>query len=699
MVEDVPAPMLEPGSILVSTAFSCISTGTELAALRSASTPLWRRALAQPDKVMMLAQVALRQGPAAVLNKVRGKLAEPLALGYSAAGTVIAAGTEVQGFRIGDRVAVAGSQCAYHAEILCVPRNLAVRVPTHVGLDHASTVALGAIALQGIRRAELTMGETVAVIGLGVLGQLVLQMLKASGCRVVSLDLDPGRVQLARDLGADVSMVSDADTIEQVRRHVGGHGVDAVIITAASTSDEIVSSAFSMCRRKGRVVLVGDVGLDLRRGDIYAKEIDFRVSCSYGPGRYDEDYEANGVDYPLAYVRWTENRNMQEYLRLVESGDVRLAPLVGASHGLDDAQQVYAALRNVQSSSLVALFAYPQSSRSGLAPAWPSKIAASPRVAGVVRIGIIGAGQFARAMHLPLLRDAGAQFALRGIVARTGHKAQAAAREFGAAYAATEAEAVMADPDTDAVLIATRHDQHAALALRALAAGKHVLLEKPMALDDSEIDAIEAFYRSSAASPILQTGFNRRFSRYAVRIRELINARSNPLMISYRMNAGHIPTDHWVHGDEGGGRNLGEACHVYDLFCYFVGAPVERVEALSIAPLTDYYRRDDNFCATVRFTDGSVANLIYTAQGAPEYPKEQMEIFFDGRVIRLDDYRSLMLSGVASPLLATPASDKGVREQWQAFHRAVTSGVPATTLTDQIAATRIALAVQKSLFA
>ena len=698
MVEDVPAPVLEPGSILVRTAYSCISTGTELAALKSASTPLWRRALAQPDKIRMVAGIALSQGPAAALEKVRGKLAEPVALGYSAAGTVLAIGEGVSEFRLGDRVAVAGSQCAYHAEVLCIPRNLAVRVPDDVGLDHAATVALGAIALQGVRRAELTLGERVAVIGLGVLGQLTVQMLKAAGCSVLALDLDPARVALAKQQGADDGLVADIDSVEAVRRRTDGHGVDAVIITAAARSDEIVASAFRMSRRKGRVVLVGDVGLGLQRADIYAKEIDFRVSCSYGPGRYDADYEEHGVDYPLAYVRWTENRNMQEYLRLVQQGNIRLEAMHGGAHALEEAQKVYLALQSQDTMRPIALFAYQGEGRdAACTPPVPAGTAPL-HVAGIARIGVVGAGQFTRAIHLPILREEKSLFAIRGIAARTGHKAQAVAREFGAAFAATDADAVVGDAETDAVLISTRHDSHAALALKALIAGKHVLVEKPLALNEPELAAIEAFLAASAAPPILMTGFNRRHSRYAACIRERVANRAGPLMITYRMNAGYIPHEHWVHGVEGGGRNLGEACHVYDLFCFLVGSPVEKVQAMSIAPAGGHYRRDDNFCASVRFADGSVASLAYTAIGAPEYPKEQMEVFCDGKVLFLDDYRSLTASGVSTPLVTSQVSDKGMREQWREFARAMRAGTPTVPFAEQAAATRIALEVQRQLF-
>ncbi|MBL8384241.1 MAG: bi-domain-containing oxidoreductase [Burkholderiales bacterium] len=666
--------------------------------MRSASMPLWKRALAQPAKVRAIAELAVTQGPAAALERVRGKLAEPVALGYSAAGRVLAAGAGVTAFRVGDAVAVAGAQCAFHAEILNVPQQLAAAVPDNVDLGDAATVALGAIALQGVRRAEPTLGETVAVIGLGVLGQLTVQILKAAGARVLALDVDPARIALAASLGADAPLVATDAAPDQVRRLCGGHGADAVIITASAADDTIVAQAFGMSRRKGRVVLVGDVGLDLKRADLYAKELDFRISCSYGPGRYDADYEERGVDYPLAYVRWTENRNMAAYLRLLETGAVRVGEIIGGRHRVEEAEAVYAALR-ADRARLLALFDFGPADRPSAGAVPRARPTAAARPGGTIGIGVIGAGQYTRAMHLPLLRELADHFCLRGVAMRTGHKAAAVAAEFGAAFATTDADAVLADPETQAVLIATRHDLHARLAQRALAAGKHVLVEKPLALSASDLEGFDPAALAASGAPVLQTGFNRRFSPHAAQVRELVAQRAQPLMLSYRMNAGYIPAEHWVHGPEGGGRNLGEACHAYDLFSFLIGTAIERVEAVSIGPGNGHYRRDDNFCATLRYADGSIATLLYTAMGSADHPKEQMELFCDGRVIRLDDYRTLTVAGDERPLLSTRTAEKGQREQWLAFAQAVRTGNPAIPVAEQIAAVRVALAVQDRLFA
>lgn len=700
VVEDVPDPVVDAGSILVRTAFSCISSGTELATLRTVSEPLWRRALHQPDRVRQVLKRVTRDGLTATVRSVRDKLSTPFPVGYSAAGTVVAVGTDVTEFHVGDRVAVAGSQCAYHAEILNVPRNLAVRVPDNVGLDTASTVALGAIALQGVRRTEPTLGEVVVVVGLGVLGQLTSQLLKANGCHVIACDIDPERVALAQRLGADDGVPSDTEAPAAVLRRTGGMGADAVIVTAATASSEVISQAFKMCRAKGRVVLVGDVGLDINRGDMYVKELDFRLSCSYGPGRYDSSFEEDGHDYPFSHVRWTETRNMAEYLRLAGVGAIRLETLMSRRFPVEEAATAYAELAQSVSGVGVSIFEYPA---SDAAPRHSLSLReGARRVAGDgrIRLAVIGAGNFFKNAHLPALRALESEIVIRAVVTRTGHNAKAIATQAGAEYASTDVASVLQDPDIDAVLIATRHHLHGDLTLRALQAGKHVLVEKPLAMTAAEVDAIEAFYADGAAgNPLLLTGFNRRFSPHTGKLLEQLARRSGPLLLTYRMNAGHIPADHWVHGAEGGGRNIGEACHIYNLMAALTGAAVERVEALSVASRNGFLRPDDNFVATVRFGDGSVASLAYTAAGGSAYAKEHMEIFCDGQVYLLDDYVELQRAGDRKPLHKTVSADKGLPAQWQAFCTGVRNGVWPASLDEQLAASRIALAVQAQLSA
>lgn len=697
VVEVVPDPVVQPGCILVASAFSSISSGTELAAMRVVSEPIWRRALRRPEQVRQVLTRMVREGVASTFRSVQARLDAPVPLGYSAAGGVVAVGAGVNEFHVGDRVAVAGAQCAYHAELLCIPRNLAVHVPTDVPLDAASTVALGAIALQGVRRAEPTLGENVAVIGLGILGQLTCQLLRANGCRVLALDIESARVDLAVELGADVGLPANSEPVESVIRATNGVGVDAVIVTAATPSNSVMSQAFRMSRSRGRVVLVGDVGLDLQRGEMYAKELDFRVSCSYGPGRYDQQFEGEGLDYPIAHVRWTETRNMAEYLRLVANGLVHLERLLGQRVPLDQATKAYAELGTGKSRVTISLFEY-----LGGDTRAESKVMLTRSVSGKVkngrlRLAIIGAGSFVKSTHMPILRNLQGEVAIRAVVSRSGHNAKALAAQCGAEYASSDIESVLADDAIDAVLIATRHHMHAELTRRALAAGKHVLVEKPLALNQGELAELAAQCKSNPNGPCLLTGHNRRFSPHARHLAKVLAGRSGPLMINYRMNAGYIPSDHWVHGPEGGGRNIGEACHIYDLMLALTNSYAVRVEAVAAGPSTDYYRADDNFVAALRFADGSVGSLTYTALGSVRHPKEQMEVYCDGQVYVLDDFVAVRRAGDNGVLLNTHNQDKGLVSQWTAFCSGVRSGVWPVSLEDQLEVSRISFAVQTAL--
>jgi predicted dehydrogenase/threonine dehydrogenase-like Zn-dependent dehydrogenase len=699
-VEDVPAPRAEPGTVLVEVRNSCISIGTEMSGVRASGLPLWKRALKQPAHVKKVFGMLAEQGFAATLRTVNERVGVAIPTGYSAAGVVLEVGAGVDDLQVGDHVACAGSQCAFHAEMICVPRNLTVRMPEGVSFEEASTVTLGAIALQGVRRAQPTLGETVVVIGLGILGQLTMQLLKANGCRVIGVDLLPERVQRALAAGMDAGLSGQADSDEaQVARLTDGIGADAVIITAATASDALVSNAFRMCRKKGRVVLVGDVGLNLNRADFYVKEIDFLISSSYGPGRYDERYESQGLDYPVAYVRWTENRNLAEFLRLIADQRVDVASMVEARFPIGEAGAAYAALnRGEGPQPLMVLLSYPDAGGQATARRSLLNPQAKPAADGQVRIAVVGAGGYAKGMHLPLLA-AMQDVRLRAIVSRNGHNAAAAARQYGADVASTSYEEVLADPQVDAVLIATRHHLHAGMCLQALQAGKHVLVEKPMVLTADELRQVSALYEAGATAPgILLTGFNRRFSPYARRLREIVEGRSNPMLINYRMNAGYIPLDHWVHGPEGGGRNLGEACHIYDLFTFLTNSRVTSVKATAITPATGYYSQSDNFVATLGFEDGSVANLVYTALGSREHPKEQMELFVDGQVLVLDDYRKLDVSGSKQTGLQTRGMEKGQREELLAFTSSIRGGgewpIP---LWQQVQAHEIGLRVQAEI--
>jgi predicted dehydrogenase/threonine dehydrogenase-like Zn-dependent dehydrogenase len=678
VVEEVPAPLVEPGRVLVQVDHSCISAGTEMSGLQVSARPLWKRALAQPGKIKQAWRMLHEHGFSWLHAKIQGQLAAAAATGYSAAGVVRQVGPGIDDLEPGDLIACAGAQCAHHAEFICVPRNLTVPLPEGADLAAASTVALGAIALQGVRRAQPTLGETFVVIGLGILGQLAAQLLRVSGCRVIGLDLDRKRVDLALQLGMHLALEPGADgDAEQVARLTEGVGADGVIITAATPAHGVIASAFRMCRKKGRVVLVGDVGLHLNRADFYAKELDFFISTSYGPGRYDRSFEEEGLDYPVGYVRWTETRNMAEYLRLVAAGQVAVQPLVSAVYPVEEAPTAYERLLGEGPKPLVTLLSYPRG-QDFRTPARTVENRLAPAAhPGKIGVAVIGAGSFAQGVHLPNLQRLAQHFSLRTVVCRSGHNALAVARQFGAARAGTDYRQVLEDPEVSAVLIATRHHLHAGQALEALLAGKHVLVEKPLALTTAELTALQQFYETAGPNPpLLLTGFNRRFSPHVRQIASLLRARAHPLMINYRMNAGYLPPDHWVHSPEGGGRNRGEACHLYDLFTFLTGSRVARVSVERIAPNGPFYSRHDNFVATLRFEDGSVASLTYTALGSPEHPKEQMEVFCDGKVIALSDFKRTTVSPGKRGGLDTGIIQKGHREELEAFARAVTAGGP-----------------------
>lgn len=699
ILADVPSPLVSPRNVLVQVGHSCISVGTEMAGVRMSGLPLYRRALKQPDNVKRVLEMMRDQGIKRTIDRVSGKLAAGSATGYSAAGVVIAAGAEVEGFAVGDRVACSGAGIANHAEIIDVPVNLAVKLPEAIGTDVGSTVTLGAIAMQGVRRAQPTLGETFVVVGLGILGQLVAQILSANGCHVIGVDLDPDRIETAKRLGMDAGVDPNAGPyIERVLAMTDGLGADGVIVTAASSSDEIMSEAFRACRKKGRVVLVGDVGLDLKRADMYAKELDFFISCSYGPGRYDPVYEEGGNDYPLPYVRWTENRNMQTYLQLLASGRLRLDGFFGTPFPIDRVGEAYEALKAEGRKPLMVLLAYP--SRPGAAAERRVEMGKAPRQnSDRIRVALAGASSFAQGVHLPNMGILRADFEMRAVMSRTGANAKAVATQAEAAYCTTDYQEVLRDPDIDLVLVATRHDLHGSMALEALKAGKHVFVEKPLTLSESELDAIEAFYASNPNGPLLMTGFNRRFSPPMQHLLKALADRTTPVIANYRMNAGFVPATSWLHGPEGGGRNLGEACHIYDLFAALTGgAALVSVAAAAIDAAGQQWRRNDNFVATVKFADGSVCTLTYTALGAKGYPKERMEVFADGRVVSLDDYRSVEVHGGNSKGWQSGTVQKGHLEELKALADTLRRGKPwPIPLAEQIQATRIAFEVERQI--
>ncbi len=699
---EVPIPQMAQGEVLVRVQVSCLSIGTELSGLRGSGIPIWKKALAQPEKVKATLKMVTKQGVRKTLGIIEEKTEAAHLTGYSAAGIVVAVGSDVTDIAVNDRVACAGAQYAYHAEYISVARNLCTVIPEDVDFESASTVTLGAIALQGVRRAKPTIGETFVVIGLGILGQITVQILRANGCRVVGIDTDQARIDFATSLGMEHGQLAESSDIESVFRFSDGHGADGVIIAAATPSDSVVSTAFKMCRKKGRVILVGDVGLSLSRADFYVKEIDFLISTSYGPGRYDRHYEEEGLDYPIGYVRWTENRNMAEFLRLIATGRVQVAPMIALRFPIEEAAAAYDAIGGSEK-PLLAILTYESNKGEGY-PIRKMNISASPRLEqSKIRIALIGAGEFARLTHLPNLKQLKNEYHLRAVVNRSGPSVKAVGSQYGVDYVSTDPNDVFDDPEIDAVLIATRHHLHGPLALAALNAGKHVLVEKPLTLSENEITEFKTFFEGEAEGtgrtdkPILLTGYNRRFSTYARRMKELVVNRSTPFMLNYRMNAGYIPQDHWVHTLEGGGRNIGEACHIYDLFTYLTDSETNVISAQAIKPGTGYYSRNDNFVATISFKDGSLATLTYTALGHSKFPKEYAELYVDGRVVVMDDYHSLKLYGSSNASYTTRLQDKGLLSELDSFAKGIRSGEWPIPLWHQFQVSEIAFEVENQI--
>lgn len=599
-------------------------------------------------------------------------------VGYSLAGEVIALGPGITDLAVGDRVACAGAGKANHADYVSVPRNLVCRVPRGCDLKLAATTTVGTIALQGVRRAAPLLGETVCVIGLGLIGQITAQLLRANGATVLGLDLDPQRVAKALALGMHAGASATGEYQLLVRDLTGSRGADRVLITAASKSDAVINLAMEVARAKGRVVIVGDVGLNVKRDIFYRKEIDLLMSTSYGPGRYDRGYEEEGRDYPFAHVRWTLNRNMQAYLDLIASGRIDIAALIERIIPVEEAPGAYRELAKSDAAAmpLGVLLQYPDDTRQ--LPDAPDATRIHVRghrkpVGNTIRYALVGAGAFGTAMLVPQMAKRKDLFFLGGIVSRNTVAAGNFARQHQVEVVTTELDDVLKDPAFDLVVIATRHHEHADQVVRCLQAGKHVFVEKPLALNWDELDRVAACYEALPEKPLLMIGFNRRFSPAVQALRSTLASRRSPLMMNYRLNGGYIPLDSWVQGAQGGGRNIGEACHMYDVFRSLAGAPAVSVHAEAIDPRGLPYLRNDNFCATIRYVDGSIGNLVYTALGPKTgLPKEHVEIFCDGEAYLLNDYRSLVRARDAHILWQSDHVDKGHFEELSLLGKVIT---------------------------
>jgi polar amino acid transport system substrate-binding protein len=683
----VPVPALQRGRVLVRTVASLISAGTERAAVELVSKGLVQEARQRPDLVKAVVAKVKNEGLLNTFASVRDKMAASQALGYSAAGIVAAVGEDVSEFQVGDRVACAGVGYASHAEVLSVPKNLCVHLPEGVSFESGAYGTLGAIALQGVRLAEPTLGESVVVIGLGLVGQLTVQLLKANGCRVFGLDLDEARVALARELGADKASVSSETSAKEIETWTRGHGADAVLITAATDSNEPVELAARVSRLKGRVIVVGMTGMNIPRAPFFSRELKLVISMSYGPGRYDPEYEERGHDYPLPYVRWTEKRNIESFLELIGDGRINVERLTTHRFPIAEADRAYQLISGeLREPNLGVVLNYDPEAEV----IRKVSLGAAPVGKGSIALGVIGAGGYVPAMLLPHFKTEGVEF--RSIATASGISAHDVGKRFGFAYAVSSAEEVLDDSNVNLIVIGTRHDLHAELARKALERNKHVFVEKPLALNDEQLDAVLDVAGSSTGR--LMVGFNRRFSPLAQRAKEFFNGRDTPLSMLYRVNAGRIPKEHWTqNAGEGGGRIVGEVCHFIDLMQFLTGALPVSVFAESISAKSSKIVDADSVFITLRFADGSNGAVAYLSEGDKGLAKERLEIFGAGRVFVLDDFRRATLyKDGREEQVVLKAQDKGQ----QAQVREICKG-NAISLDELAATTRATFRVLDSL--
>jgi predicted dehydrogenase/threonine dehydrogenase-like Zn-dependent dehydrogenase len=691
-IAEVPVPTPPPGMALVKVSASLVSAGTERMVVEFAEKSLAGKARSRPDLARQVLDKARREGLAPTIRATFNRLDQPMPLGYSSAGTIISLGEAMEGFKTGQRVACAGGGYAVHAEYNLVPRNLLTPLPGGVDVEAAAFTTLGAIALHGFRLAETQVGESLAVIGLGLLGLLAVQIATAAGCKVIGIDLDPRRVALAQGFG--VQAVTRKQAEASVLAFTSNLGADAVLICADTPSNDPVELAGAIARNRGKIVATGAVGLTLPRKIYYEKELNFINSRSYGPGRYDAAYEENGQDYPSGYVRWTEGRNFQAVVELLENGKLNVAPLISHRFPIERAGEAYAVITGKKKEPFLGvLLTYPGLTETPE----PARVHfGEPRQTNApVKLGVLGAGLFANATLLPAIKKQAA-IELVGIASMSGLHAQHSGEKFGFAYATSADEQILDDPQINTVAILTRHDTHAGLVLKALKAGKNVFVEKPLAIHAGQLKEITDALAVDDC-PLLAVGFNRRFAPLAAELSRFLRERSEPLHAYYRVNAGLLPLNHWAQDPAvGGGRIIGEGCHFVDFITFLVGAAPVAVTAHGLPDGGKY--REDNISMTFTFPDGSVGVVDYLANGDKSFPKERVEVFCGGSVAVLEDFRRLEMVQNGHRRAMKTALDKGWAGEWAAFTEAIrTGGEPTIPYEQLIGVTRATFAAVESL--
>ena len=676
---ELPVPSAKNGGVLIRSTQSLLSAGTERMLVDFGRANWLNKARQQPEKVKMVLDKVKVDGLLTTFDAVRSKLDQPLPLGYCNVGVVQEVGDGCDCFSLGDRVASNGP----HSEYVSVPKNLCVKVPDNVTDDEAAFTVISSIALQGVRLAEPTLGECFVVTGLGLVGLIAVQLLRANGCRVLGIDFDPAKTALARMFGAEtVEIAAGEDPLSVAKAFSRNRGVDGVLLTLSSKSNEPVSHAARMCRKRGRIVLVGVTGLELNRSDFYEKEICFRVSCSYGPGRYDTAYEENGIDYPVGFVRWSERRNFEAVLDMMEAGSLNIHPLITHRYKFADASDAYDLLAEGQESYLGIILEYSSDQR---AAERTLKLNDPERCPSSVSLGVVGAGNYAGRILIPAFRKAGAR--LFSLANSGGVNGAHYGRKYGFENVTTDVDALFAAREVTSVVVATQHNSHARLVTQAIMAGKHVFCEKPLALTLSELDqirqAIDNVCSTGINAPLLMVGFNRRFSPFVERAKSLIGNLSAPKCVVMTVNAGVIPKDSWVQSREaGGGRIVGEGCHFIDLARHLVGVPIV---SWSIDTFNNVEVNDDKAVISLKFEDGSLATIQYLANGHPGFPKERVEIFVDGRILQIDNFRALRVWGwTRKKRMKSLRQDKGQVACAKAFVKAVETGNTSPIPFDEI---------------
>jgi len=685
ILEEVPAPLVRRGAVLIRTHRSLVSLGTERMLVEFGKAGYIDKARQQPEKVKQVLDKIRTDGLRPTVEAVFRKLGEPLPLGYCNVGEVVAVGAGVTDFKIGDRVASNG----HHAEVVCIGQNLVAKIPDNVTYDQASFTVIGAIGLQGIRLIDPTFGETIVVTGLGLIGLITGQLLLANGCRVIGLDFDTGKVELAKSFGIEAYAVGDGtNPVALIERLTDGIGTDGVLITASTKSNDVIAQAAGMCRKKGRIVLVGVVGLDINRADFFKKELSFQVSCSYGPGRYDENYEEKGEDYPIGYVRWTEKRNFEAVLSAMEKGQLHVEPLITERVNLENYQQIYGNMS--QSKSIASVISYDVSNTTVLKSEVVLNNSAFQGQKGV--IGIIGAGNFTGSTVLPMLKSV--KGTVKTIASSKGLSGTVLAKKFGVAQSTTDYKTILADADIDAIIITTRHHAHAAQVIAGLSAGKHVFVEKPLALTYEELDEIDAAIKETDKT--LTVGFNRRFSPFITDAKKQLGSAAVPIHVIATMNAGFIPQDVWVQDMEaGGGRIIGEACHLIDLITSLTGSLIDSVIMNAMGPNPS--ENTDNATILLKYKNGSNGVINYFANGSKAYSKERVEIYSQNRTIIIDNFRKSYYYGFKSSGMSK-SQNKGHHEQFRLFvDRLKNGGNPIIPYAEIMNTSRAAIAAVESL--